>query len=87
MWLGGCTVSDGTIGNVKRMVSDPQAPTAPLDEFRAAYADDDNWWWMIGSGHHQNLFEMAIERIEELEAKLTEARAMKGWGSPWRRKR
>lgn len=53
---------------VLRMITDNTAPTAPLDEFIAAYAEDDNWWWMLSCGHHQNLFEEAVERIETLEA-------------------
>lgn len=47
---------------VTAMVTNPQAPTAPLDEFLVAYNQDDNLWWRIGCGHHQNLFDAAIER-------------------------
>lgn len=43
------------------------AHTPPLDEFLAAYQQDDNIWWAIGCGHHQNLFEAACDRIAELE--------------------
>jgi len=39
------------------MITDPAAPTAPIDDFLQAYRQDDNWWWRIGCGHHQNLFE------------------------------
>ena len=53
--------------SVERMTNgDPNVPTAPLDEFVAAYEDDDNWWWRIACGHHQNLFEAAVERLTEL---------------------
>lgn len=51
---------------VKAMVEQPAAPTANLDAFLTAYESDDNIWWMIECGHHQNLFEAAIDRIEEL---------------------
>ena len=43
------------------MYENPQAPTAPLAEFIDEYEHDDNVWWMIACGHHQNLFEAAIE--------------------------
>lgn len=46
---------------------DSQAATPPLDEFRRLYAEDDNLWWRVECGHHQNLFEAACERIDELE--------------------
>jgi hypothetical protein len=48
---------------VEAMATDPQAPTAPLADFLAAMAEDDNWWWRIGCGHHLNLFDMAVEAI------------------------
>lgn len=49
------------------------AATAPLDEFVRTYADDDNWWWSIACGHHQNLFEQALDQIEELRAQIKRA--------------
>lgn len=52
---------------------DSMAPTAPLHEFRVAYEEDDNWWWRIACGHHQNLFDSAIEYIDELEAVIEKA--------------
>ena len=45
----------------RAMFNDPQAPTAPLADFIDEYEDDDNVWWMIACGHHQNLFEAAVE--------------------------
>jgi len=54
--------------SVKAMEGD--GPTAPLDEFIKAYEADDNIWWVIGCGHHMNLMDAAIERIEELEREL-----------------
>lgn len=42
------------------MIEDGE-PTPPVDEFLATYADDDNIWWAIACGHHQNLFEAAVE--------------------------
>jgi hypothetical protein len=65
---------------VEAMAHDPKAPTAPLMEFVTAYEHDDNWWWQIGCGHHENLFDAALERIEELEAIPTLEHAMaKAW--------
>ena len=40
-----------------------KGPTASLDEFLAAYDEDDAIWWRISCGHHQNLFEMAVEEL------------------------
>lgn len=59
-------MASDTPASVEAMSSDDHAPTAPLDEFLAAYEDDDNWWWRIACGHHMNLFEAAIDRIEQL---------------------
>ena len=53
--------------SVEAMVTDPQAPTAPLDEFLADYAEDDNLWWRIASGHHLNLFEAAVDRMTDAD--------------------
>jgi len=55
---------------VKAMSDDPKAPTAPLAEFLAAYAEDDNWWWRIDGGHHQNLFEAAVDAYDEQLAEV-----------------
>lgn len=52
--------------SVQAMVDDPQAPTAPLNDFLAAMAIDDNWWWRIASGHHLNLFEAAVEERDPI---------------------
>jgi hypothetical protein len=43
----------------------PEA-TPPLDEFLTDYNDNDNIWWAMSCGHHMNLFDAAIERIDEL---------------------
>ncbi len=60
--------------------SESQAPTAPLEDFLRIYEQDDNWWWRIACGHHQNLFDAAVERVRELELLIFEtadhARAM-----------
>jgi hypothetical protein len=47
------------------------APTAPLDEFLAAQEDDPNLWWRVSCGHHENLFDEAVDRLRELERKDT----------------
>lgn len=54
--------------------SDSQAPTPDLAEFRRLYAEDDNLWWSVACGHHQNLFEAACERLDELERDQEELR-------------
>ena len=61
--------------SVRRMIDDPQAPTAPLDEFVAAYNDDDNLWWRVGCGHHLNLFDEAVALLawDELPTKMLKA--------------
>jgi len=53
-------------------------PTPSLDEFRKAYEADDNLWWMLQSGDHMNLFDQALERIDELEAEWDRSRADAG---------
>jgi hypothetical protein len=50
--------------SVQAMYRDDHAPTADFNEFVAAYNEDDNWWWRVGCGHHMNLFDEAIERID-----------------------
>lgn len=47
-----------------------QAPTAPLDDFIEATSEDSNLWWRIDCGHHQNLLEEAVDRMQKAEAKL-----------------
>ena len=39
--------------------------TPPLDVYLALTAEHPNLWWMIGCGHHLNLFEDAVTRLEE----------------------
>lgn len=41
--------------------------TPPLDEFLARFEEDDNEWWTLSCGHHLNLFEDAVERMQEAE--------------------
>jgi hypothetical protein len=53
--------------SVEAMISDDMAPTAPLDDFLGAYAHDDNLWWRIGCGHHMNLFDALLERVEVVD--------------------
>lgn len=59
--------ADGASVAVVAAEMDPRAPTPPLDDFLVAYADDDNWWWRLSSGHHQNLFDEAVERMATAE--------------------
>lgn len=51
--------------SVTAAYNDDHAPTPPLDEFLTAYEDDDNWWWRLACGHHLNLFDAAVDRIEQ----------------------
>lgn len=44
--------------------------TPELDRFIAAYNEDDNEWWALACGHHQNLFEAAIDRMADAETAL-----------------
>jgi hypothetical protein len=39
--------------------------TAPLADFLEAWEADDNLWWRLAAGHHLNLFEAAIEKLDE----------------------
>lgn len=52
------------------MIAPPKSGdvTPPLDEFLTLYHADDNVWWRIGCGHHQNLFEAAVECVAALES-------------------
>jgi len=58
---------------VEAMLTNPQAPTAPLHEFLDAYRADENLWWKLPSGHHQNLFDEAIDTLDLVDD-LTELR-------------
>ena len=44
--------------------------TPPLDDFLREYEQDDNCWWRMACGHHQNLFEEAVERMQAAERRL-----------------
>jgi len=44
--------------------------TPPLDEFLAEYERDDNCWWRLDHGHHLNLFNEAVERMQRAERRL-----------------
>lgn len=48
-------------------MSEP-AVTPELNDFLREQEADDNTWWTLGSGHHLNLFEAALERSDELQA-------------------
>lgn len=57
-----------------------QTPT--LDEFNAMYDEDDNIWWRIACGHHQNLYEAAVERYQTAEAAIQRVRELHGRHDP-----
>lgn len=42
--------------------------TPPLKEFLKKYDKDDNAWWYLDSGHHMNLFDEVVQRMEQAEA-------------------
>jgi hypothetical protein len=44
--------------------------TPKLDDFLVEYEADDNVWWRLACGHHQNLFEEAVERMQAAERRL-----------------
>jgi len=48
--------------------------TQPLDEFRAEYEQDYHVWWRTECGDHMNLFDEALERIDELTRQRDDAR-------------
>lgn len=52
---------------VRAALDDPQAPTPPLDDFLSVYRLDDGIWWRLECGHHQNLLDEAITRLETAE--------------------
>ena len=51
-----------------------QTPT--LDAFAKMYDEDEHLWWRIGCGHHQNLYEAAVERYEKAEAAIALVRGI-----------
>ena len=51
-----------------------QTPT--LDAFAAMYDADEHLWWRIECGHHQNLYEAAVERYERAEAAIQRVREL-----------
>jgi hypothetical protein len=44
--------------------------TPPLDDFIRDYEADGNLWWRTDCGHHQNLFEAAVERMKAAEVQV-----------------
>lgn len=52
------------------LAADYAGPTPPLDEFLAEYKSDDNTWWYLASGHHLNLFDAALDQLEQARAEL-----------------
>jgi hypothetical protein len=64
-------MSAGLPPSVQAMLADDHAPTAPLMEFVTAYATDDNLWWHTACGHHQNLFDAAMDQMVEMHKNET----------------
>lgn len=76
----------GLPDNVRAMIEDPQAPTAPLPDFLLAFENDGDLWWRIGCGHHLNLFEEAVAYGDEIAEKvlqpLLHVQDLRGEGPP-----
>lgn len=53
--------------SVRLAIEDHNAPTPPLEEFLTAYYEDDNVFWQLASGHHQNLLDEAVDRMQQAE--------------------
>lgn len=51
-------------------------PTPTLDEFLAAYREDDNEWWRLSGGDHLNLFDEVLDRLAAAEAKVARVEAL-----------
>lgn len=45
-----------------------RSPTPPLDAVITALEADRNLWWVMGCGHHENLFDAAVDRMEQAES-------------------
>ena len=43
---------------------DPKTGGTDVDGFLAAYEQDDNVFWRMECGHHQNVIDELIERLE-----------------------
>lgn len=41
--------------------------TPSLDDFRQSYETDNNAWWRLECGHHMNLFDAALERLDAMQ--------------------
>lgn len=59
-----------------------------LDDFLELQDRDPNAWWHLGSGEHLNLFEEAVDRMEDAEEELDNLRdfaeaARTGWNRSW----
>lgn len=46
--------------------------TPSLENFRQWYEQDNNIWWMAACGHHQNLFEAALDEIDGLRDEIAD---------------
>lgn len=54
----------GLKGIFRRWATSPTTPR--LAEFVPVYEQDDNAWWVLEAGHHQNLFDEAVELLDEV---------------------
>ena len=51
-------------------MTDKWVITPPLDEAIKLLEENRNLWWTLECGHHQNLFEDALDRIASLRARI-----------------
>lgn len=59
-----CPECEELLVNGRCVACTDSAPS--LAEFMPRYEKDNNEWWRLECGHHQNLFEEAVDRCEML---------------------
>lgn len=64
----------------------PKTPTPSWETFERLQRADPNLWWRIGCGHHENLYDNAVDEIKRLRGQLVrlnatafEAALQAGW--------
>ena len=51
-------------------MTDTPDPTPSLTEFRRAYESDRNAWWWLDSGDQLNLFDAALEALDDADREI-----------------
>lgn len=57
--------------------------TPPLHVFRALMDEDDNLWWRAGSGHGLNLYEAAVDLLDERDRMLATIARVEALAKRW----